>query len=138
MNSVICAVNSIFVSTTCAKYKGATYSAAGTVSHSIAARPPCASILSGSRASGTTNAGAECEQLRSASASRRAALKGPAARARALEANAVAAADVVEWEYAKAVAARRAGDKAASLTALGRALHLVQGLTVPHHSADLP
>jgi hypothetical protein len=47
-------------------------------------------------------------------------------------------ADVVEWEYAKAVAARRSGDKAASLTALGRALHLVQGLTVPHHSADLP
>jgi hypothetical protein len=48
------------------------------------------------------------------------------------------AADVVEWEYAKAVAARRSGDKAASFTALGRALHLVQGLTVPHHSADLP
>ena len=48
------------------------------------------------------------------------------------------AVDVVEWEYAKAVAARRAGDKPAAFTALGRAIHLIQGLTVPHHSADLP
>lgn len=47
-------------------------------------------------------------------------------------------ADVVEWEYAKAVAARRSGDRAAAFTALGRALHLVQGLTVPHHSTDVP
>ena len=48
------------------------------------------------------------------------------------------ATDVVDWEYAKAVAARRAGDRTAAYTALGRALHVMQGLTVPHHSTDTP
>jgi hypothetical protein len=48
------------------------------------------------------------------------------------------AVDVVEWEYAKAVAARRSGDRAAAFTALGRAVHVLQGLTVPHHAADSP
>ena len=48
------------------------------------------------------------------------------------------ATDVVEWEYAKAVSARRAGDRSEAFTALGRAIHVLQGLTVPHHSTDTP
>ena len=38
--------------------------------------------------------------------------------------------DVVEWEYAKAVAARRAGDKPAAFTALGAcsAIHDIPAL----------
>ena len=46
------------------------------------------------------------------------------------------ATDAVEWNYAQAVSAMRAGDKPAAMVGLGRAAKLMQGLTVPHLATD--
>jgi len=48
------------------------------------------------------------------------------------------ATELIEWEYSQAVAHMRAGSKEQALTALGRALHVLQDLTVPHHVTDKP
>jgi len=45
--------------------------------------------------------------------------------------------DMVDWQYANAVAAMRNGDPAA-YAHLGRALHIMQDVTVPHHATDKP
>jgi hypothetical protein len=46
--------------------------------------------------------------------------------------------DMIDWEYARAVAAMAAGEQARAFTFLGRALHIMQDVTVPHHATDKP
>ena len=45
---------------------------------------------------------------------------------------------VTEWEYAQAVSFMRAGRRKDAFEALGRAAHILQDLTVPHHATDKP
>ena len=46
--------------------------------------------------------------------------------------------DMVDWQYALAVTAMRAGDSNTAYTHLGRAIHIMQDITVPHHATDKP
>jgi phospholipase C len=46
--------------------------------------------------------------------------------------------DMVDWQYAMAVSAMRGGDSTAAYVHLGRALHIMQDITVPHHATDKP
>jgi hypothetical protein len=46
--------------------------------------------------------------------------------------------DSLNWEYGRAVTLLRDGQRKAAFTALGRAIHILQDVTVPHHSTDKP
>ena len=46
--------------------------------------------------------------------------------------------DILDWEYALAVEHMREGERKQAYTHLGRALHILQDVTVPHHATDKP